>query len=252
MKGRDHWSRPLARLSTCWYSVRATPHRLFKDSTPLVPRLRGYCKPRGILEGMAHRDIPVRFLTTHSIDEHVGVIKQQVTKSLRDPETRQLAVKIVSDRVRWVRRGGKSVPVIQAWGQDYKPAGGRECPPRNDACEITKVWNFLVANCRYVFDVAYVDTFATLRYTLDAGGGDCDDASIAFAALLGAIGFRVAARVISTKSAPDQWVHIYPMVAVPKDGGPAGWVPLDITVTGSVPGWEYDQIAKYRDYMLVG
>jgi hypothetical protein len=198
------------------------------------------------------RKIPARFLTTNSIDEHVGVIKQQVTKSLKDPETRQLAVKIVSDRVQWVKRGGKDVPVLRAWGQDFKPAGGKECPPRVDACEITKVWNFLTANCRYVFDVTYVDTFATLQYTLDAGGGDCDDATIAFAALLGSIGFRVAARVISTQAAPEQWVHIYPMVAIPKDGQPEGWVPLDITVTGAVPGWEYGEIAKYRDYMLVG
>jgi hypothetical protein len=196
--------------------------------------------------------IPARFMTTNSIDEHVGVIKQQVQKSLRDPETRQLAVKIVSDRVQWVKRGGKNTPVIRAWGQDYQPAGGAACPPRTDSCEITKVWNFLIANVRYVFDVTYVDTFATLQYTLDAGGGDCDDATIAFAALLGSIGYRVAARVISTADNPDQWVHIYPMVAIPKDGQPEGWVPLDITVTGAVPGWEYESIGKYRDYMLVG
>jgi len=198
------------------------------------------------------RRIPARHLTTHSIDEHVGVIKQQVVKSLRDPETRQLAVKLVSDRVQWVKRGGKDVPIIRAWGHDFKPAGGVECPPRQDLCEITKVWNFLVANVRYVFDITYVDTFATLQYTLEAGGGDCDDAAIAFAALLGSVGFRVAAGVISTKANPDEWVHIYPMVAVPKDGAVEGWIPLDITVTGAVPGWEYGQIAKYRDYMLVG
>ena len=40
-------------------------------------------------------------------------------------------------------------------------------------------------------------------------------------------------------------------VGLPKDN-PTGWVPLDITVSGAVPGWEYEEIAKYRDYMLVG
>lgn len=200
---------------------------------------------------MASRDIPTTHRVTNGIDEHVGVIKEQLDKSLRDPETRRLAVQIVSDRYQLVNRGGREYPIVRAWGEEFRAPGGAACPPRDDRCEITKIWNFLVLNVRYVFDQTNVDQFATLKYTLSMGGGDCDDATIAFAALLGALGFKVCARVISTTKAPNQWVHIYPMVGLPKDN-PTGWVPLDITVSGAVPGWEYGEIAKYRDYVMVG
>ncbi len=200
---------------------------------------------------MASRDIPSARRITYSIDEHVGVIKEQADKSLRDPVTRQLAVQICCDRTQDGRVNGKNAQVIHAWGENFEAPGGPPCSPREDRCEVTKVWNFLIKNVRYVFDMTDVDVFATLKYTLKSGGGDCDDATIAFAALLGSLGFRVAARVISTKKAPNQWVHIYPMVGLPKDN-PTAWCPLDITVEGAVPGWEYGEIAKYRDYMLVG
>lgn len=195
---------------------------------------------------------PVRFYQTKNLDEHVGIIKQQVQKSLRDPESRQLAVKIVSDKTTYLRVNGMDQRRIEAWGDYFMPPdeGMQPCPPRNDECEIGKIWNFLVENVRYVFDITNVDTFATLKATLGAGGGDCDDATIAFATLLGAVGFHVAARVISTIEAPREWVHIYPLVGLPK-ATPQWWLPLDITVTGAVPGWQFDQIAQHRDYMLV-
>jgi hypothetical protein len=199
----------------------------------------------------ASSSVPVAFYTTRGIDEHVGVIKRQVDKSLRDPASRQLAVQIVSDAAWRAPRPG-DIPHLEAWGTRLKvpDAGQTPCPPRNDLCEVGKVWNFLVENCYYVFDIADVDTFATLRYTLEAGGGDCDDATIGFATLLGAVGFHVAGRVISTLEAPREWVHIYPLVGLPKER-PEWWMPLDITVKGAVPGWQFDQIAKVRDYMLV-
>lgn len=197
------------------------------------------------------QQIPVKFFKTRDIDEHVKLIARQVTKSLEDPETRQLAVKIVSNKVEWRRVGGstKEAPFVQAWGRWYKMPLVEQCPPRSDECEVVSIWNFLVLNCRYVYDIQNVDTFATLKYTLEAGGGDCDDSCIAFAALLRSVGFSVQARVIATSEDPNSWAHVYPRVGLSKDNA-SKWVCLDMTVTDATPGWEYNDIAAYRDYQL--
>ncbi len=186
------------------------------------------------------------------LDQHVGYIKRQVDRSIRDGEARNLAVALVSDSYDYAadRRTGKEVAVVRAYGKTFYAPRGAPCAPRDELCEVNKIWDFLVLNCRYVYDPAEIDTFATLRETLLAGGGDCDDATIAFATLLGSIGFRVIARVISTEDAPDVWVHIYPKVGLTKDN-PVEWMTLDITVDGATPGWEYEGIAKYRDIQLV-
>jgi hypothetical protein len=190
---------------------------------------------------------------THNIDQHVGLIAKQVRKSLADAETRQLAVKIVSGKVEYrsAKPGGSKVPMVEAWGQWFEvpEENLKPCPPRNDLCEVELIWNFVVKNCRYVFDTTDVDVFTTAEQTLKAGGGDCDDATVLFAALLKSVGFYVRARVISTPDNPDEWVHIYPLVGMPKSS-PSHWLPLDCTVTGALPGWEYESIAKTRDYDL--
>jgi len=195
--------------------------------------------------------VPQSRHVTHNIDQHVALIAKQVQKSLRDAETRQLAVKIVSNKVEYrpARPGGTPIPMVQAWGDWYPVEEVRSCPPRNDLCEIELIWNFVVRNVRYVYDTTNVDVFTTAEATLEAGGGDCDDMTVLFAALLKSVGFQVRARVISTPDSPDEWVHIYPMVGISKDN-PTQWMPLDATVTGALPGWQYDHIAKIRDYDL--
>lgn len=189
---------------------------------------------------------------SNGLDEHVAHIKEQVDRSLEDGETRQLAVKLVSDSYDFAidPRTGQDVQVVEAWGKTFYAPPGNPCPNRDDRCEIDRIWDFLVLNVRYVFDPAEIDTFCTLKETLLSGGEDCDGATVAFGALLGAIGFRVIARVISTQDDPNTWVHIYPMVGITKDD-PQEWLPLDITVDGATPGWQYDGIAKYRDFQLV-
>lgn len=170
-------------------------------------------------------------------------------KSLADAETRQLAVKIVSSRATWRKPnpGAEEVPMVEAWGDWYLMPPYPPCPPREDLCEIEMIWAFVVMNVRYVFDTTNVDVFSTTQATLEAGGGDCDDMQVVFASLLMSVGFTVKARVISTPDNPDEWVHIYPLVGFPKTN-PKHWIPLDATVTGSQVGWEYDHIAKVRDY----
>jgi hypothetical protein len=188
---------------------------------------------------------------TQDLDDHVAIIKRQVDRSMLDGQTRQLAVKIVSGVYDTVVDGrGRSERVIRAWDRQFRAPEGKICKTRDEECEIERIWDFMVLNCRYVYDPVDIDTFATLKETLDAGGGDCDDTTIAFAALLGSIGFHVVGRVVSTKDNPSQWVHIYPMVGLPKDD-PTAWVPLDMTVEGVKPGWQFPNIAETRDYALV-
>jgi hypothetical protein len=207
---------------------------------------------------MPQTSVPVGYHTTKSLDQHVAIIKQQLDKSLHDPETRQLAVQVVSDRVVWRTVGRVEGPYVQAWNRYFYDAAYElgPCAPRNPKCEIVKVWNFLCApdpsgrvNFRYVYDPVQIDLFATAEHSMKAGGGDCDDAVILFGSMFKALGFPIAARVVSTNDNPGEWVHIYPLVGMPKDN-PKTWVALDCTVTGARPGWQYPEIHSFRDYRL--
>ena len=54
--------------------------------------------------------------------------------------------------------------------------------------------------------------------------------------------------VVSTDG--KRWAHVYPVVALPKSGSIRRIVPLDITVAGSVPGWQFKGISHQADYKL--
>lgn len=83
----------------------------------------------------------------------------------------------------------------------------------------------------------------------DVTVSNCDDLTIAFATLLGHLGFTVIGRVIATKDAPKDWAHIFPVVGVPK-ANPRRWIALDASVAGATPGWSYPSVAKFADYAL--
>jgi hypothetical protein len=187
-----------------------------------------------------------------NIEDHLSLIKRQVDRSLADPETRRLAVKIAGgnpDDV--IVEDGVEVPIVNAWGMGlYLPISSwSDCSPKDAMCEIEAVWNFVVANIRYVLDPDGFDLFSTLKLTLDAGAGDCDDMVIAFGALLRALGFQnVFCRVVSTNN--ERWEHVYTMVGLPKTGRSKKMISLDPTVKGAVPGWEYKKITHRLDYKL--
>jgi hypothetical protein len=197
------------------------------------------------------KQVRTRHYVSQDLDEHVGYIKGQLDRSLEDGETRKLATQIVSGTVDYARdpNTGKEIPVISAWGHNFRAPPQDGCKARDAECEIGRIWDFMVLNSRYTEDPTEVDTFATLKETLLSGGGDCDDQVIGLGALLKAVGYPVAARVISTKDAPSQWVHIYPLAGCPKEN-PRQWVPLDNTVDGAYPGWQYERIGKHRDYKM--
>lgn len=118
---------------------------------------------------------PVQFYSSANVDEHVAVIGKYVEKSLRDPETIKLARKIVTGRYDYTKdpATGGQVAIIEAWGKFYRAPPGSPCKARDGECEITRVWDFIVLNLRYTFDPQETDTFATVRESLESGGGDC-------------------------------------------------------------------------------
>lgn len=197
--------------------------------------------------GLKRKEINV--WQTNDLEEHVALMKRQVDRSLADPDVRQLAVKIVSGKPdRWVHHNGESWPIVEAWGEGFILPQRNPCKTRDEWCEVVAIWNFIVANVRYVFDPSSYDLFCTAEYTLRAGGGDCDDFTILFAALLQAIGFDgTAARVVTVSG--TKWEHVYALVGLPKTN-PKNWYALDPTVAGVVPGWQYDRIVDHRDFYL--
>ncbi len=180
------------------------------------------------------------------------MLRRQVQKGLDDPATRVLAGAIVAGNFDSMidPRSKAAVPVVPFHGRWYRGARSwadaqSTCRMRDYVCEVNAIWNFVVLNLRYTQDQAGEDTYQTLRASLEAGAGDCDDMTVAFATLLKAVGFEsVIARIISLEG--RSWDHVYPVVNVPRHG----WMALDATERGKLPGWEYRAAAERRDFEL--
>lgn len=190
--------------------------------------------------------------TGDDIEQHVELIRRQVQVGLDDPASRMLAVAIVSGNFDQSvdPRTGASVPVVPFHGRFYRGAkdwnAARQiCRMRDFMCEVNAIWNFVVLNIRYTADQDGEDTYSALRATLEAGGEDCDGMTIAFATLLRAVGFeQVICKIISLDG--RAWAHIYPLVQVPGKG----WVALDATEPGKLPGWEFRGAKATRAFAL--
>ena len=174
---------------------------------------------------------------THNLNDHLALLQRQVRRSLDDPETHRLALTVAqgqSDRV-------------TAWGRSHRMT--KKTSRSNDpCCDIAQVWNFGVLNVAYVKDPDEYDLFCTVKHTLAAGVGDCDDSTILQGALLKALGFSdVRARVISVDG--RRWAHVYTMVNDRKDGD-GRLIALDPTVRNATPGWEFAEAKARRDFKL--
>lgn len=115
------------------------------------------------------------FYESGNIEGHMALVKRAVDRSVEDPETVQLAGKIVSNAVDFVEdpRTGRREEVIQAWGERFWPSGMPTPAAKNDAAELGMIHAFLVQNVRYVYDPEHADTFKTLKQCLHSRAGDC-------------------------------------------------------------------------------
>lgn len=81
-----------------------------------------------------------------SLEERVEILQGLVRGDggVRHPELRRLAVQIV-----------------------------RDCPDRNEGCELAAIFHFVKANVRYTSDIHGIDTYQSPVRTIQFGGGDC-------------------------------------------------------------------------------
>lgn len=187
------------------------------------------------------------FWETSSLEEHVGLMRTQVRKSLAEGEIRRVTAKVMqghADDTSWSLLHGRR-PVIVAWGKkllvDVENIPSKNAGP---ACLVIPLWNFVCMNVAYEPDPPGYDLFQTAEITLKRGAGDCDDSCIVFGAMLLASGIaRPYARVISVDG--ERWSHVYAIARFPQ-----GDIALDPTVRGSVPGWEYQGAKRVQDIAL--
>jgi hypothetical protein len=108
------------------------------------------------------------------LNDVVKAIQGIVRTDAADPNVIKLARQITSGTVDFVAdpRTGDQTAVVKAWGRYYR-APDSICRTRDDACELEALWDFVVQNCRYVFDHPHVDTYPDIHYTLEAGSEDC-------------------------------------------------------------------------------
>jgi hypothetical protein len=82
----------------------------------------------------------------------------------------------------------------------------------------------------------------------DVTVSNCDDFTTLLGAMHRLLGFEsLRARVVSIDA--QYWEHVFLLVGFPKRNG-AKWMPLDPTVRGSVPGWQYQKIKSIQDFTL--
>lgn len=201
----------------------------------------------------------------NDIDERVGLIGELIRKGSLDPELRETTVRLVSQK-------------CDASGNP-SPNGDRWCVKEKDClAEVKAIFN-AIRNpkskfaVRYVRDAMLADVFTSAERTLfKSHGGDCDDYVITLGAMLMSIGHPVRLRVVATRSdrfADDKapWSHIYLLTPTTFDNPDAKWVPMWISVDGSMDkplGWEAPGaadvakngkpagiIARVRDFTLM-
>ncbi len=146
-----------------------------------------------------------------SVESRAKLLRDLVRKGKTDPNVRAFALKIVNQRCgpTWCIR------------------------PKDWKHEIEVVFRTLRDRYyRYAQDPNGVDTFQSAARTLEWGGGDCDDAAVLLASVLGSIGYETRGVVVELRS--GGW-HIYVEAKIPDPKGPR-WIPLDLTMPHP-PGW---------------
>lgn len=97
--------------------------------------------------------------------------------------------------------------------------------------EVNRLFDWVKKSIRYTRDPYGVELLQDVWATITRGRADCDDFTILLGALCEVMGTPI--RIITVSTRPDKEpVHVYPEAQV---GG--RWLPLDVTVASSYPGW---------------
>jgi hypothetical protein len=107
----------------------------------------------------------------------------------------------------------------------------RDCPGKDESCEVEAVQAYVRNTVRYQKDVNDVETIQTPDYTLKLGAGDCDDQSILVAALLECLGYPCGFEAIGPEA--GDFRHVYAIVQLDgrwqsvetTEDWPVGYVP---------------------------
>ena len=126
---------------------------------------------------------------------------------------------------------GKRLPMVRATALDII----RDVPPKDELGELQAVWRWVRDNFHYRADVDDVETLHFADQLLRQRAGDCDDASVLIAALLGSIGYLTRFTAMAF-AGDDGYGHV-----VPEAWHAGAWVPLDATVDESF-GWFPDNV----------
>lgn len=229
------------------------PHVKLPTKLAEVPTPDGKGKPR-----LKQYDIT-------DIDTRVGLIGELIRKGSLNPHLRERTVEMLASK-------------CDALGR-INPNGGNWCVKEKDCIGEVKALFEYIRNpkskyaVRYTRDAMLADVFTAAERTLfKTHGGDCDDYVITLGSMLMAVGHPVRLRVIATRQqgfADDKapWSHIYLLTPTTFDNPKAKWVPMWVSVDGSMDkplGWEAPGaaqvaktgkaagiVARVRDYTLL-
>lgn len=160
-------------------------------------------------------------------DDRVELIRQQVFESVPDPLVLWVARHITAHCDG--RDEGSELEAI------YEAVKHGPIPlPDGDSGRVMEA-----PALRFVNDPRFTDTYPTagkiLRWhSQGANGEDCDGHVILVASLLNSLGWLTGAAIASQDG--EEFVHVYPVVAYPKDD-PVEWVPMDTTLEEASVGW---------------
>lgn len=159
----------------------------------------------------------------NGITQTVNTIRQLVLRALRDnPRVRIRAENII-----------------------------RGCAERDQECEVTSVFKWVLAHYRYTndpVDLEFIKDPNVSDQEIDAHDvfqGDCDDVVTYIAALLWSIGYQVRFVTISVMGQGPEFRHIYLEAFLSSEGK---WMPLEATARQFPPGWsaDSDRIKRYE------
>ncbi|MHA2642944.1 MAG: transglutaminase domain-containing protein [bacterium JZ-2024 1] len=172
---------------------------------------------------MKASEVPVK-----TFDDVVRLIGEEIERGKKDPYIHQTVSSILSRKV----------------GESW------EIPPKDYDREVRAVFDYVKRNVRYQHDTHGVDTFRSARRTLELRAGDCDDMTIVLGSLLGAAGYPVKLRVVSTSG--KDYDHIYPLVGIPPTR-PTRWIALDASEPYPA-GWEVPRwrVQREKTYDALG